>query len=173
MRTRILGACAFAVALAVGHPVMAQQQQSPSLPPGDGRDVVAQACTLCHTLNTVLQLRQGADGWRSIVDYMVLHGAQLTPQQAEQAVEYLAINFGPGVNVPPPTTQVTLPTGRGKDLVATNCVICHGLDRVAASRRTPSDWQAVLARMQFLGAPLSSSDKETIAAYLDSNFGTK
>jgi mono/diheme cytochrome c family protein len=171
MRTLLLGAGAFAAALAMGHSVAAQQ--SPALPQGDGRDVVAHACTLCHSLNTVLQLRQGADGWRSIVDYMVLHGAQLTPQQADQAVEYLAINFGPGVNVPRPTTQVTLPDGRGKDLVATNCVICHGLDRIAASRRTPSDWQAVLARMQFLGAPLSNGDKETIAAYLDANYGTK
>jgi mono/diheme cytochrome c family protein len=173
MRTLILGAGVLAAVLAAAPAVTAQQQQAPSLPPGNGRDVVAQACTLCHTLNTVLQLRQGADGWRSIVDYMVLHGAQLTPQQADQAVEYLATNFGPGVNVPQLTTQVTLPDGRGKDLVATNCVICHGLDRIAASRRTPSDWQSVLARMQFLGAPVSNTDRETIAAYLDTHFGTK
>ncbi len=173
MRPLILCAGAVAAALAGALPVAAQQQQSPSLPPGDGRDVVAQACTLCHSLNTVLQLRQGAEGWRSIIDYMVLHGAQLTPQQADQAVEYLATNFGPGVDVPRPTKQVLLPDGRGKDLVATNCVICHWLDRIAASRRTPSDWQSVLARMQFLGAPVSNSDTQTIAAYLDANFGTK
>jgi mono/diheme cytochrome c family protein len=173
MRTLILIAGALAAALAASLSAAAQQQQSPSLPPGEGRDVVAQACTLCHALNTVLQLRQGADGWRSIVDYMVLHGAQLTPQQADQAVEYLATNFGPGVNVPQSKTQVDLPDGTGKDLVASNCVICHGLDRIAASRRTPSDWQSVLTRMQFLGAPVSNSDKKTIAAYLDANFGAK
>lgn len=173
MRAIILGAGLLAAALAALFPAVAQQQQSPSLPPGEGRAVVAQACTLCHGLNTVLQLRQGADGWRSIVDYMVLHGAQLTPRQADQAVEYLATNFGPGVNVPRPATQVSLPEGAGRDLVAANCVICHGLDRVAAARRTPSDWQSVLTRMQFLGAPLSNSDKETIAAYLDANFGTR
>jgi mono/diheme cytochrome c family protein len=172
MRTLILGVGVLAAALAAPLPA-ATQQQSTSLPPGDGRDVVAQACTLCHALNTVLQLRQGVDGWRSIVYYMVLHGAQLTPQQADQAVEYLATNFGPGVNVPQPTTQMTLPEGTGKDLVATNCVVCHGLDRIAAARRTPSDWQSVLTRMQFLGAPVSNSDKEAIAAYLDANFGTK
>jgi mono/diheme cytochrome c family protein len=172
MRTLILGAGAVAMALVAALPAAAQQQ-SPSLPTGDGRDVVAQTCTLCHALNTVLQLRQGVDGWRSIVDYMVLHGAQLTPRQADQAVEYLATNFGPGVNVPQPTTQVTLPDGLGKDLVATNCIICHGLDRIAAARRTPLDWQSVLTRMQFLGAPVSDSDKKTIAAYLEANFGAK
>jgi mono/diheme cytochrome c family protein len=173
MRSGILYAGAFATALWAAAPAQAQQPQAITLPPGDGRDVVAQTCTLCHALNTVLQLRQGADGWRSIVDYMVLHGAQLTPDQADKAVDYLATNFGPGINVPQSTTQVSLPDGSGKNLVATNCVVCHGLDRIAAAKRTASDWQSVLSRMQFLGAPVSDDDKKTIAAYLDMNFGSK
>ncbi len=173
MRTGILFAGALAAALLAAAPAWAQQPPAIALPPGDGHDVVAQACTLCHSLNTVLQLRQSDEGWRSIVDYMVLHGAQLTPEEADKAVTYLATNFGPGVNLPQPTTQVSLPDGPGKDLVAANCVVCHGLDRIAAAKRTPSDWNSVLSRMQFLGAPVSGDDKKTIAAYLDTNFGSK
>lgn len=173
MRSDILYAGVLAAALWAAASAQAQQPQAIPLPPGDGHDVVAQTCALCHSLNTVLQLRQGADGWRSIVDYMVLHGAQLTPDEADKAVNYLATNFGPGVNVPQPTTQVSLPDGPGKDLVASNCVVCHGLDRIAAAKRTPSDWNSVLSRMQFLGAPVSTDDKKTIAAYLDMNFGSK
>ena len=172
MRADFLYAGALAAALAAAAPAQAQQQAI-TLPPGDGHDVVAQSCTLCHGLNTVLQLRQDADGWRSIVDYMTLHGAQLTPDQADKAVNYLATNFGPGVNVPPSPIEVALPDGPGKDMVAADCVVCHGLDRIAAARRTPSDWNSVLSRMQFLGAPVSADDKKTVAAYLDKNFGSK
>lgn len=172
--TRLLTAGALAAALlAAASPVRAQQPQGPALPPGDGRDVVAVTCTTCHGLQTVLQLRESADGWRSLVNYMVMHGAPMTQEQADQAVSYLATNFGPGVNVPKPATEVTLPDGPGKDLVANNCVVCHGLDRIAAARRTPSDWDSVLSRMQFLGAPVSGDDKKTIEAYLDTNFGSK
>jgi mono/diheme cytochrome c family protein len=171
---RVLLAGAFAAAvLAAASPVRAQQPPALQLPPGDGHDVVASTCTTCHGLNTVLQLRESADGWRSLVDYMVLHGAPLTTDQEDQAVKYLATNFGPGVNVPQPSSAVSLPDGPGKDLVANNCVVCHGLDRVAAAKRTESDWDSVLSRMQFMGAPVSADDKQTIAAYLDKNFGAK
>jgi mono/diheme cytochrome c family protein len=164
---------AVAALLAAAAPVRAQQPPQIQLPPGEGHDVVARTCTTCHGLNTVLQLRESANGWRSLVDYMVLHGAPMTQDQADQAVNYLATNFGPGVNVPQPATAVALPDGPGKNLVANNCVVCHGLDRLAAAKRTPSDWDSVLSRMQFLGAPVSGDDKKTIAAYLDKNFGTK
>jgi mono/diheme cytochrome c family protein len=173
MRTDILSAGVLAAALLAALPAQSQQPQAIQLPPGDGHDVVARTCTTCHGLNTVLQLRQSADGWRSIVDYMVLHGAPLTPDEADQAVNYLATNFGPGINLPQQTTKVSLPDGPGKNLVATNCVVCHGLDRIAAARRTPADWNSVLSRMQFLGAPISGDDKKTIAAYLDMHFGAK
>jgi mono/diheme cytochrome c family protein len=173
MRTHGLYAGALAAVIWAALPAQAQPPQAIPLPPGDGRDIVAKTCTTCHSLNTVLQLRQSAAGWRSIVDYMVLHGAPLTPDGADQAVTYLATNFGPGINLPPQTTKVSLPDGPGKHLVATNCVVCHSLDRIAATRRTPSDWTSVVSRMQFLGAPISAGDKKSITAYLDMHFGAK
>lgn len=174
MKARIGFAGAIAAALAAAAlPAQAQQQQGNAMPPGDGRDLVAVTCTQCHALTTVLQLRESADGWRSLVDYMVLHGAQLTQSESETAVQYLATNFGPGINVPKPETSVTLPDGQGKDLVETRCVVCHGLDHITAAKRSPSDWDSVLSRMVFLGAPVSADEKKSIEAYLDAKFGAK
>ena len=102
---------------------------------------------------------------------MILRGAQITPGEIDKAVDYLASNFGPGINVPPPTIQVTLPDAPGKDLIEKNCVLCHGLDRVAAAKRSKGEWDAIVARMVFLGAPISADEAKTVTSYLEAKFG--
>ncbi|HUB96500.1 MAG TPA: hypothetical protein VL993_11305, partial [Stellaceae bacterium] len=146
------------------------QQQSP-FPPGDGRDIVAVACTQCHAPTAITAIREDADAWRHQVYDMILRGAQVGPGDIDTVVNYLATNFGPGINVPPPAKQVTLPDGQGKDLVENNCVLCHGLDRVTAVPRSQAGWKAVLARMTFLGAQLNADQQKTVLTYLDSKFG--
>ena len=69
------------------------------LPPGDGRDLVAVACSQCHYLGTIAKIRDGAAGWRIYVSNMVLRGAQLTPAEVDKVVNYLSINLGPGINL--------------------------------------------------------------------------
>lgn len=170
MRLLFAGAIAFSV-LGQAAPSHAQQQGANPLPPGEGRDIVAVACTQCHGPNAFAQLREGAEAWRFQVYDMILRGAQLTPPEVDKAVEYLATNFGPGINVPPPTIQVTLPDAPGKDLVATRCAVCHGLDRVATAKRSNREWGAIVARMIFLGAPLSADEAKTVASYLEAKFG--
>lgn len=66
-----------------------------SLPAGPGRDLVAQACTACHGLSTVTNVRADKDGWNATVNEMVGRGAQLTDQQLATVVAYLAKHFGP------------------------------------------------------------------------------
>jgi cytochrome c5 len=165
-----------AVAAAVGAlataPAAAQQQPHASpLPPGEGRQIVAAACTQCHAPSTFTGLREDADAWRQQVYDMVLRGAQVGPGDIDTVVNYLAVNFGPGINVPPPLHEVTLPDGPGKDLVEKDCALCHGLDRVAAVKRSPTGWSDVLKRMDFYGAPVSGKDAQTITAYLEDKFG--
>lgn len=169
---RDLLACMAAIGALATAPAAAQQQQHASpFPPGEGRGIVAVACTQCHAPSTFTDLREDANAWRYQVYDMVLRGAQVGPGDIDTVVNYLAINFGPGINVPPPMRQVTLPDGPGKDLVEKNCVLCHGLDRVAAVKRSPIGWSDVLKRMEFYGAPLSGKDEQTITAYLESKFG--
>jgi mono/diheme cytochrome c family protein len=172
MRCLFAGALALAV-LAQAAPSHAQQQGANPLPPGAGRDIVAVACTQCHGPNAFTQLREGRDAWRFQVYDMILRGAQVQPSDIGPVVNYLATNFGPGVNVPPPMVQVSLPDGPGKDLVETRCALCHGLDRVASAKRAPAEWDAIMRRMIFLGAPVSGDEAKTITSYLDDRFGTK
>jgi mono/diheme cytochrome c family protein len=173
VRITLAAAAAFSALAAL--PTAAQQQspqQSP-FPPGEGREIVAVACTQCHAPSAITALREDASAWRRQVYDMVLRGAQVGPGDIDKVVDYLAANFGPGINVPPPAVQVTLPDGPAKDLVEKNCVLCHGLDRVAAVGRSRAGWTEIMQRMGSYGAPLSGEDEKAVADYLDAHFGPK
>jgi mono/diheme cytochrome c family protein len=172
MIRNLLATGGVALALAA-FPAAAQQQQPSPFPPGEGREIVAVACTQCHAPSVFTGLREDANAWRYQVYDMVLRGAQVGPGDIDKVVNYLASNFGPGINVPRATKPVSLPDGPGKDVVEKNCVLCHGLDRVAAVKRSSTGWTDVLKRMAFYGAPVSGQDEKAITAYLDANFGAK
>jgi mono/diheme cytochrome c family protein len=173
MLFRLSAATAAAAAL-VGGSALAQQAQPQSpFPPGDGRDLVAKTCTQCHAPTVFTPLREGPDAWREHITDMMMFGAQIGPDDLDKMVTYLATNFGPGVNVPPPQKEVTLADGAGKDLVEKNCVLCHGLDRVTAANRTTQGWTAIVGTMKFFGAPISGDEEKTIVAYLSDKYGGK
>ena len=161
MRTIVWGAVA---AFAAVSPVLAQAPGGNPFPPGEGRDVVAVACTQCHAPSAFMQLREGEKAWRFQVYDMIMRGAQVGPQDIDKVVSYLATNFGPGVPFPgQQPAQVSLPDGQGKDVVEGGCALCHGLDRVAAAKRSKSDWDNVLNRMIFFGAPLNAPKRDSSA----------
>ncbi len=150
----------------------AQQQGSP-LPDGEGRDIVAVACSQCHGLNAITQLRENARAWRDQVYDMVERGAQVTPAEMDTVVKYLSTSFGPGVPFPgQQPAQVNLPDGAGKEIVEGGCGLCHGLDRATAAKRSPADWQSVINRMVYVGAPLSADQAKAAVDYLSANFGS-
>ncbi len=160
---------AFAALSLSAVPAAAQQPSNPP-PAGEGRDILASACTQCHPLTVILALRDGPVGWKRHVDTMVMKGAQLTPRDAETLLGYLDANFGPGQRLPP-GKPVTLPDGPGKELVQTRCTMCPDLDRVTATKRDKREWDGVVANM-FDRFGLSAPDEaKAIAAYLEKNFG--
>jgi len=110
MRTALSSIVALAF-LAAASPSRAQSADP--LPAGDGRDLVAVACSQCHYLGTIAKIRDGAAGWRLYVSNMVLRGAQLTPPEVDKVVNYLALNLGPGINLPP-ARPVALPTATAR-----------------------------------------------------------
>ncbi|HEY1979898.1 MAG TPA: hypothetical protein VGH13_07410 [Xanthobacteraceae bacterium] len=162
----------FLVALALvaaASPSRAQQNANP-LPPGEGRDLVATTCSQCHYLGTIAKIRDGAAGWRLFVNNMVLRGAQLTGPEIDTVVDYLALNLGPGINLPP-VKAVALPGGPGKELVATRCNLCHDLERVASPKRQKADWPVIVANMVARGATATPEEAQAISDYLVANFG--
>jgi cytochrome c5 len=156
--------------LLLASPRLCAAQAADPLPPGDGHDLVAVACSQCHFLSTIAKIRDGASGWRLYVDNMVLRGAQLTPAEVDTVVNYLALNLGPGINLPVPK-PVALPAGDGKQLVETRCGLCHDLERVVAVKRRKADWSVIVANMVEQGAPVTADETRAISDYLTTNFG--
>jgi cytochrome c5 len=169
---RVAVSSLFAVFLAlVASASPSRAQNANPLPPGDGRDLIAVACSQCHTLGTIVKIRDGAAGWRLYVSNMVLRGAQLTGPEIDTVVNYLAVNLGPGANLPP-AKPVALPDGHGKELVETRCGLCHDLERVATIKRHKQDWPGIVANMVARGATATPEEAQAITDYLAANFGS-
>jgi len=151
-------------------PLRGQEAPPSALPPGDGRDIVAATCSQCHSLTAITHLREGRNAWRHQIFDMVQRGAQVQPDELDTMLTYLVANFGPGVPFPGATpSQVQLPAGNGSDLVTQKCSLCHGLDRITATTRTRAQWTAIVNRMIYLGAPLTTDETKTIVDYLSTN----
>jgi hypothetical protein len=56
------------------------------LPDGDAKDVVATACTQCHSLKLIVVFRDGTVGWKEMVDNMILRGAQVRPAEVQPII---------------------------------------------------------------------------------------
>jgi hypothetical protein len=56
-------------------------------------------------------------------------------------------------------------------LVESRCVTCHDLLRVVASRRQKADWDAIVANMINRGATATADERQTMVAYLATQFG--
>jgi cytochrome c5 len=155
--------------IAAGSPSRAQQNANP-LPAGEGRELVAVACSQCHYLGAIAKIRNGPAGWRIFVDNMVLRGAQLNPSEVDKVVDYLARNLGPAIDLPT-AKPVVLPDGHGKQLVETHCALCHDLERVATVKRSRQAWAPIVASMIAWGAPGTPEEAKTMTDYLAGNFG--
>jgi cytochrome c5 len=156
-------------------PVHAQAPAN-ALPAGNGKDIVAVACTQCHGLKLIVALRDGPVGWKHFVDDMILRGAQLTPQEADTVAQYLAKSFGPGT--PPMQSGLKtdpLPAGDGEKLVESHCALCHDLGRVSTVTRSKEEWNNTVGNMMARAGANVATQNEilTMASYLAANFGKK
>lgn len=166
--------------------VNAQNSRISELPAGEGRELVQEVCSSCHSLTPVLMKRDGEGGWRHTVGRMVLQRqAQLLPEEFEAVVRYLSTRLGPGMSpmqtgVLPPEAfgggataarEVALPEGAGKPLVAARCALCHDLGRVVSVPRTTDEWAQITRNMIDRGPDATAEEVQTIAAYLSAHFG--
>ena len=77
----------------------ASAAQAADLPDGPDKDLVATRCANCHDLSVVTSKRLSANEWRTKVKIMAAQGAEVSPQEVDQIVDYLSTHFGV---TPPP-----------------------------------------------------------------------
>jgi mono/diheme cytochrome c family protein len=82
------------------------------LPEGNGKQLVEQACSVCHTLESVTGQRATRRGWKSIVENMVQRGGEATADEQQILVDYLAKNF-------PRASKINVNKASAKDTAAT------------------------------------------------------
>jgi len=132
-----------------------------------GRQVVAQACTTCHTtLVRMLQVhKQTPEQWKDTVYFMISRGAQVMPDEIEPVAAFLAASSGGGR----PGAREVGQQGRAADgaaILQRNCQQCHEL-ATASAKADAEEWSAVVARMMAYGARLTPADQQTLIGYLN------
>ena len=61
----------------------------------DGATLVNTRCNRCHSLDRVTSAHKTADQWKTTVTRMLSNGAQLTPDEENVLIAYLAKTYGP------------------------------------------------------------------------------
>lgn len=57
----------------------------------DGAVILQEKCTVCHNLDRVHSQQLDAVGWASIVDLMIVKGADVTTDESAALAEYLSL----------------------------------------------------------------------------------
>jgi cytochrome c5 len=147
-----------------------------ALPSGDGKDVIAKACTQCHSLGLTVAMRNGRVGWQEMVDNMILRGAQVRPDEEKITIDYLVENFGPGKGpmASPKGAVLTLAEGPGKAAVESHCTYCHDAGRITDVKRSKNEWEATVKQMtHWRGVAVTPEEIQTMTTYLSAQYGGK
>ena len=59
----------------------------------DGQTLMQARCSVCHSVSRITSAHKTADEWKTTVDRMISRGAQLTPQEEQTLIDYLAQNY--------------------------------------------------------------------------------
>lgn len=146
------------------------QEQTSTLPPGKGVELVVEKCTTCHEADLIVQQRLTHLGWGKEVDKMIRWGTVATSAEKEIIVDYLASHFGSEKD----STQVVSSTAeRGLAIFQEKCLTCHEADLTEQQRLTSSGWKREVEKMIRWGATVKDDEKEPLVTYLAQQFGLK
>ena len=65
------------------------------LPEGEGQKILLNICTICHDLQRVRSRLFTPEGWKAVLEEMIVGGAPLTDDNFEILLTYLSKNFRP------------------------------------------------------------------------------
>jgi mono/diheme cytochrome c family protein len=152
-----------------------QKEQAPT---EKGREAVGEVCVACHTniLRMVQIHKESPAEWRDTVYSMIARGAQLSPDEIEAVIAYLAANGGSGASTTsispqesaqgPRTRAQQAPEAEGRAILQRSCQQCHDL-ATASTKKSSESWGQVMAKMTGFGAKLSPADEQKLTEYLE------
>lgn len=146
----VIVAAVFSASVAADQQRRGREREDPSesLPPGEGKALVAKQCSGCHDMRGTVQLRKPREAWEAVVLDMVARGAPLMLEEVDPIIAYLSRAFGPDA---PPLVDVN--TAAQEDLLKLPGVTPPLADRLIAHRTA--------------NGPLSSRDEVRTVLGLD------
>jgi len=148
-----------------------------SLPDGDGKAIINNACTTCHGVDLITAKSASREDWASTLDRMKTYGASLDAKQNTTVLDYLVKNFGPKGAAPagaaPASQDSAASDAAGKALIDEKCVSCHGADLITSKQSNKADWTALIDRMKGYGAQVDDKQAATLIDYLVRHYGPK
>ncbi|HEY1612105.1 MAG TPA: hypothetical protein VGF97_00255 [Rhizomicrobium sp.] len=75
--------------------IIATSAPAQELPEGQGKALVQTACTQCHGIDVIVSQRRSRDDWTAEVSRMIGNGAELSDEDYNQVIQYLAKYLGP------------------------------------------------------------------------------
>jgi competence ComEA-like helix-hairpin-helix protein len=142
-----------AVFLAVGLGGASAQTTGAAMPDGTGKAIVQRACSACHAVTVVTSKHVSQKEWDQVVNQMVSRGADLTDDEVDTVIEYLAKNYGP------------------LDQKATPSTAASSADTVAppTADTTPVDVNKASAQELASSLGLEKSEAEALVKYREQN----
>ena len=168
MSVRVMRAAGLLAVMVLGTGGMSSAQ---NLPDGDGRAILQAACTQCHELSSITNLRLDRAGWEKVVAEMMSLGASMRDSEVDVAVTYLAAHFGAEAGAGTASVRTGLPAGTGVEAVRLACGRCHGTEKITRLTLDRPEWELIVYDMIGRGAPIYEEEMDGIINYLGANFG--
>ncbi|MBI4478951.1 MAG: helix-hairpin-helix domain-containing protein [Acidobacteria bacterium] len=157
---------------------VASAQRGGSAEAGGGPEMIQQACSGCHELTRITQVKKTAAQWEETLADMVRRGAPVLEGERPMLLQFLVNNYGSGssgTNVAAGqmggAQQVSASDARGREIAQQACSVCHGLDYPFEARRSPSEWEATVNDMIGRGAPLLEGERPLLLQFLAKYYG--
>ncbi len=150
-------------------PLLAQQPspEVAAMPEGEGKQLVANICAGCHSLDTVTTQRRSREDWNATVANMISRGAQIFTDESATIVNYLAEHYAPGAasgsQAASGSSSDSSPAG---GLFRDKCFQCHGETMWRDLKQDRRAWEGTLYRMVGRGALWTVEEINTMADYL-------
>jgi cytochrome c5 len=141
-----------------------QFSSAQQLPAGPGAELMKARCMSCHESDIITSQKLSAAGWTNSVNKMVRWGAQVTPEERDVLVLYLAAHFA----TRPVASHAN--AAAGEATYKKSCLTCHDADIISQQKLTRTGWTNSVNKMIRWGATVPDADKEPLIDYLAAQF---